>query len=126
MDPIANLETQRASAAEINAIVDRRTRGDQRDSDLTRIEELAGALAEHVEALDSWRIHGGFDPYAPAGAASGESMCSRLQAQLLAAVMHRIPMDVRLEVMHEVPAAYNAWCGRAIVTTQVNSAEAQP
>lgn len=127
MDPTANLEAHRVSAAEIIAILNRRTRGDRRDSDASRIEELAGQLAEQVEALDSWRIAGGFDPYTAPGAPEREQMCSRLQAQLLEAVMYRVPMDVRREVMHEVPAAYNAWCGREIVTTEVTpSARERP
>lgn len=31
--------------------------------------------------------------------------------------MHYLPLDVRYQVMREVPAAYNAWCGREVMVT---------
>jgi hypothetical protein len=119
MDPIANLEAQRASVAEINAITDRQASRDPRDTDLAQIQGLASQLAEQVEALDAWRTHGGFDPYASPVALGREQISWHLMGQLLDALMYRIPMEVRRQVMHEVPAAYNAWCGRRIVVTHV-------
>jgi hypothetical protein len=133
MDPIANLETQRASVAEINEIKDRwPATGDPPAADVARLQELAEQLAEQVEALDAWRTQGGFDPYSPAGSMGGpraddgpaatsgrENMSPHLMGQLLDSLMYRIPQDVRGKVMHEVPAAYNAWCGRQVVVTHV-------
>jgi hypothetical protein len=137
MDPIANVKAQRASVAEINEIADRcLASGEPPAGEGARLQELAVQLAEQVEALDTWRTRGGFDPYLAPGAdyapvadavAPGRfgraQMCSHLMAQLLDAVMYRIPMEVRRAVMHEVPAAYNAWCGREIVTTSVPDGE---
>lgn len=133
MDPIANLDAQRASVAEINEIRARLPdSGAAPAADIARLQQLAEQLAEQVEALDTWRTQGGFDPYSPAGSAGGmqgddgppvttgrESMSPHLMGQLLDAVMYRTPQEVRGRVMHEVPAAYNAWFGRQIVVTHV-------
>lgn len=54
MDPVENLRRQRAIAIELLDAV--------HDSDVT--EELAGELAELVEALDGWMSNGGFSPWA--------------------------------------------------------------
>lgn len=53
MDPNANLKRQRELAAEI---IDGYGNRD--------IADLAAELAELVQALDEWRLKGGFDPYA--------------------------------------------------------------
>jgi len=125
MDPVANLMAQRARVAEINAITDRQASGDLHDTDVARIQVLAAQLAEHVEALDIWRTRGGVDPYPHLANDSSpttpprEDMSWHLMAQLLDALMYRVPMEERRQVMHEVPAAYNAWYGRTIVVTRV-------
>lgn len=36
--------------------------------------------------------------------------------QVLAVLKHHMSMDLRATVMREVPAAYNAWVGREVVT----------
>lgn len=51
---------------------------------------------------------------------AAERMTDHQKNQLLDALMHYLPMDVRRKVMHEVPQAYNAWCGREVVSTTVN------
>ncbi len=132
MDPIANLDSQRACVTEINAINARwQATGELSPADLARLAELAEQLAELVEALDTWRSNGGFDPYTSTCAASlvrscAEGMPAHLMGQLLDAVMHYIGQDVRVKVMHEVPAAYNAFNGREIVATHVASPPPRP
>lgn len=80
MDPIANLQAQRARVAEINTIKDRwPATGDPPAADVGRLQDLAEQLAELVEALDVWRNSGGFDPYpkvvvAPCRATTHERM----------------------------------------------------
>lgn len=59
MDPNANLKRQRELAAEI---IDGYGNRDASD-----IADLAAELAELVQALDEWRLRGGFDPYAQTG-----------------------------------------------------------
>lgn len=59
MDPNANIARQRELAAEIAELRDQ-------GSDALRAElmpSLAMELAELVQALDEWRVNGGFDPY---------------------------------------------------------------
>lgn len=53
MDPKANLKRQREIAAEIV------------DCDLPdeAVANLGAELAELVQALDEWRLKGGYDPY---------------------------------------------------------------
>lgn len=43
------------------------------------------------------------------------AMTDHHKNQLLDALMHYLPMDVRGKVMREVPAAYNAYCGSGVV-----------
>jgi hypothetical protein len=132
MDPIANLASQRACVAEINAINARwRATSELSPADLARLAELAEQLAELVEALDTWRANGGFDPYTTTCVASlvrscTEGMPAHLMRQLLDSVMHYIGQDVRVKVMHEVPAAYNAFNGREIVSTHVAAPPPRP
>lgn len=59
MDPNANLREQRELAQRITTLADRRSapRGVDFENDAARLAEL-------VQALDDWRQHGGFDPYA--------------------------------------------------------------
>lgn len=65
MDPVANLEAQRALVSEANAIRDRWPEdGDPPASDVGRLQDIAEALVELVQALDEWRLRGGYDPYA--------------------------------------------------------------
>ena len=63
MDPLANLREQRELAAgvlsSIRAIDEQGADFDERDS----LAERAERLAELVQALDEWRLRGGFDPY---------------------------------------------------------------
>jgi hypothetical protein len=56
MDPSANLLEQRELAQQI-------IRGSDEDR-LDSMLDAAERLAELVIALDEWRLHGGFDPYA--------------------------------------------------------------
>jgi hypothetical protein len=132
MDPIANLASQRACVAEINEINARwSAAGAPTAADLERLADLAEQLAELVEALDAWRVNGGFDPYITTCVASlvrscAEGMPAHLMRQLLDSVMHYIGQDVRVKVMHEVPAAYNAFHGREIVATHVASPPPRP
>lgn len=44
-----------------------------------------------------------------------KQMSDHQKNQLIDALMHYLPMDVRGKVMREVPAAYNAYCGREVV-----------
>lgn len=44
------------------------------------------------------------------------NMKSHHRDQLLQTVMHYLPMKVRKKIMLEVPAAYNDYCGRPVVT----------
>lgn len=46
-------------------------------------------------------------------------MTDHQRQQLLDALMHYLPMDVRRKIMLEVPQAYNAYCGREIVRVEV-------
>lgn len=39
--------------------------------------------------------------------------------QLLHAMYHYMPQELRKHLMRECPAAYNALCGRVVVTSQV-------
>lgn len=77
MDPGANLRQQRELAAKV---VDRTQRlYRMRDSDFPEFdvaaaetlgyeqESAAYELAELVQALDEWRLRGGFDPYEQEG-----------------------------------------------------------
>lgn len=43
------------------------------------------------------------------------NMTTRQQRQLLEAVMYRLTLEQRREVMAELPQAYNAWCEREVV-----------
>lgn len=65
MDPHANLRRQRELAREIidqtNANSEAFSRLDHPEHNL---DDNAAELAEHVLALDDWRLSGGFDPYA--------------------------------------------------------------
>lgn len=72
MDPVANLERQRQLVAEILAFtkgagpLDRAIKGYSADAEYTASAELRGLteeLAELTQALDEWRLKGGFDPY---------------------------------------------------------------
>jgi hypothetical protein len=49
-----------------------------------------------------------------------ENMTDHQKDQLIVSLMHYLPLDVRGKVMHEVPQAYNAFCGREVVVTAVN------
>lgn len=60
MDPVENLKQQRFYA---NDVQQRHAKGDH-GSDFM---ESSWRLAELVEALDQWRLNGGFDPYGVAG-----------------------------------------------------------
>ena len=60
MDPNANLARQREIAAEIMRLWDAATPDGEVDSDA--LAHLAYELAEHVQALDSWIIKGGYLP----------------------------------------------------------------
>ncbi len=132
MDPIANLASQRACVAEISEINARwSAAGAPTAADLERLADLAAELAAFVEALDTWRANGGFDPYTSTCAASlvrscAEGMPAHLMRQLLDSVMHYIGQDVRVKVMHEVPAAYNAFNGREIVSTHIAAPPPRP
>ncbi len=52
---------------------------------------------------------------------SSQEMPTHHRDQLLDALMHYLPMDVRGKIMREVPAAYNAWVGRDVLTVTVTS-----
>lgn len=47
-------------------------------------------------------------------------MTDRQKDLLLTALMYRATPDVRGAVMREVPDAYNAYCGREVVSVTVN------
>jgi len=71
LDPNENLKRQRWLAAEIVAETDRLARIIEQGDDYCdaegieeRLRVYAGDLAELVQALDEWRLKGGFDPYA--------------------------------------------------------------
>ena len=67
MDPITNLNAQRALVTETNAIEARWPEdGCPPAADVGRLQDIAFEFAELVETLDQWRQGGGFDPYAPA------------------------------------------------------------
>jgi hypothetical protein len=59
MDPIANINQQRAIASEIINSID----GMPDSWEMDRITEMAQELAGLVQDLDAWRKRGGFDPY---------------------------------------------------------------
>lgn len=59
MDPIENLREQRELAASLKA-------REAAVEDLECYVDDALRLADLVEALDQWRLSGGFDPYAKA------------------------------------------------------------
>lgn len=52
---------------------------------------------------------------------AANSMTEYQKDLLLAALMHYLPMDVRHNVMHDVPDAYNAYVGRPVVRTTVTT-----
>lgn len=56
MDPIENLKEQRACAARLLARIE------NEDFD-QGFREDADRLADLFQAMDSWRLMGGFDPY---------------------------------------------------------------
>lgn len=45
------------------------------------------------------------------------TMTHHEMVQLLDSVMYYVTPEIRRKVMREVPAAYNAWCGRPVVAT---------
>ena len=55
MDPLANIERQRELAVDLIAPT----------WDVDELAAKASELAELVQALDEWRLKGGFDPYDP-------------------------------------------------------------
>lgn len=59
MDPNANLDQQLELAKKIRALVES---DEPLERFAHRLEELAGELAERVEALDHWITGGGFLP----------------------------------------------------------------
>jgi hypothetical protein len=65
VDPQANIARQRELAANIVGIIDQHTsdEGDLPDGFAQRVADNANELAELVQALDEWRLKGGFDPY---------------------------------------------------------------
>lgn len=68
MDPQANIERQRELAKEIGEYIDENTPDDGLIEDAEIVEcvaERGVELAELVQALDEWRLKGGFDPYDP-------------------------------------------------------------
>jgi nitroreductase len=60
MDPNENIKRQRELAAQLVAN-DQSVKGYYND-----LDDAATELAELVQALDEWRLKGGFDPYADA------------------------------------------------------------
>lgn len=64
MDPHANIEQQRALAADILKLSDLLpTNGVMLDEQAAALLNDATRLAGLVQALDDWRWKGGFDPY---------------------------------------------------------------
>lgn len=61
MDPIANINQQRAIASEILNSID----GMPDSWEIDRIAEMAQELAGLVQDLDKWQSAGGFSPYRP-------------------------------------------------------------
>lgn len=46
-----------------------------------------------------------------------DKLSTRHKDMLLETLMHYADGDMRARLMSEVPAAYNAWCGREVVST---------
>lgn len=45
-----------------------------------------------------------------------DNMTTHQKEQLLAALMYYLEPATRRRIMRELPEAYNAWCGRTILT----------
>jgi hypothetical protein len=54
---------------------------------------------------------------------AANTMTNHEKDLLLDSLMHYLTPDIRRKVMHEVPSAYNAYCGREIVVTIVEPVE---
>jgi hypothetical protein len=72
MDPVFNLQEQRKLAkliiSETERISDDAGNTPQEFYDDGTVDSIltdAEQLAAHVQALDEWRLHGGYDPYNP-------------------------------------------------------------